>query len=103
MASQEYTNAFNRYQAERAGTLNPFQSLAGQGQTAANTIGNYGANYANQAGENFMGAGNARASGYIGAANAIGGGISNLSNQYYQNQMLNLFAKQPITLGGGAP
>ena len=89
MASQEFTNAFNRYQAERAGTLNPFQSLAGQGQTAANTIGNYGANYANQAGENFMGAGNARASGYIGAANAIGGGISNLSNQYYQNQLLN--------------
>ena len=88
MASQEFTNAFNRYQAERAGTLNPFQSLAGQGQTAANTIGNYGANYANQAGENFMGAGNARASGYIGAANAIGGGISNLSNQYYQNQLL---------------
>jgi hypothetical protein len=89
MASQEYTNAFNRYQAERAGTLNPFQSLAGQGQTAANTIGNYGMNYANQVGENYMGAGNARASGYIGQANAIGGGISNLSNQYYQNQLLN--------------
>ena len=90
MASQEYTNAFNRYQAERAGTLNPFQSLAGQGQTAANTIGNYGMNYANQAGENYMGAGNARASGYIGQANAIGGGISNLSNQYYQNKLMNL-------------
>jgi hypothetical protein len=89
MASQEYTNAFNRYQAERAGTLNPFQSLAGQGQTAANTIGNMGMNYANQVGENYMGAGNARASGYIGQANAIGGGISNLSNQYYQNQLLN--------------
>jgi hypothetical protein len=88
-ASQEFTNAFNRYQAERTGTLNPLQSLTGIGQTTSNALSNMGMNYANQVGENFMGAGNARASGYIGAANAIGGGISNLSNQYYQNQLLN--------------
>lgn len=54
--SQEYTNAFNRYQTERAARLQPLQSLAGVGQTAANTLGQaagqYGANvgnlYANQ-------------------------------------------------------
>ena len=88
-ASQEFTNAFNRYQAERAGTLNPFQSMAGQGQSTANTLTNMGMNYANQAGEAYMGAGNARASGYVGQANAIGGGIGNISNQYYQNQLMN--------------
>ena len=88
-ASQEFTNAFNRYQAERAGTLNPFQSMAGQGQSSANTLTNLGSNYANQAGEAYMGAGNARASGYVGQANAIGGGIGNISNQYYQNQLMN--------------
>ena len=105
MASQEYTNAFNRYQAERMGTLNPFQSMAGQGQSTANTLTNLGMNYANQAGEAYMGAGNARASGYVGQANAIGGAIGNISNQYYQNQLLNrVFPGQtPITLGGGAP
>ena len=105
MASQEYTNAFNRYQAERTGTLNPFQSMAGQGQSTANTLTNLGMNYANQAGEAYMGAGNARASGYVGQANAIGGAIGNISNQYYQNQLLNrVFPGQtPITLGGGAP
>jgi hypothetical protein len=46
-----------------------------------------------------MGGANARASGYIGGANAITGGISNLSNLYYQNQLLNMFANRG---GGGA-
>ena len=88
MASQEYTNAFNRYQAERSGTLNPYQSLAGVGQSTANTLSNMGMNYANQAGEAYQGAANARASGYVGQANAIGNAIGNISNQYYQNQLL---------------
>jgi hypothetical protein len=37
------------------------------------------------------GAGNAAAAGQVGQANAITGGISNLSNMYYQNQLLNMF------------
>ncbi len=88
MASQEYQNAFNRYQAERAGTLNPLQSLAGVGQSTANTLGTMGMNYANQVGELYQGGANARASGYVGGANAINQGIGNVSNQYYQNQLL---------------
>ena len=88
MASQEYQNAFNRYQAERAGTLNPLQSLAGVGQSTANTLGTMGMNYANQVGELYQGGANARASGYVGSANAINQGIGNVSNQYYQNQLL---------------
>jgi len=102
MASQEYQNAFNRYQAERTGTLNPFQSLAGVGQTTANALGAMGMNYANQAGEAYQGAANARASGYVGQANAIGGTIGNLSNQYYQNQLMNRVfpAKTGSTAGG---
>jgi hypothetical protein len=88
-ASQEFTNAFNRYQAERTGTINPFQSLTGIGQTSTNAINNMGMNYANQAGEAYQGAANARASGYVGQSNAIGGAIGNISNQYYQNQLMN--------------
>jgi hypothetical protein len=89
LASTEYQNAFNRYQAERTGTLNPLQSLAGVGQSTANQLSNMGMNYANQAGEAYQGAANARASGYIGGANAINQGISGVSNQYYQNQLMN--------------
>jgi hypothetical protein len=89
MGSQEYGNAFNRYQIERTNTLNPYQAMAGQGQSVANQLSNAGQNYANQAGEAYQGAANARASGYVGQANAISGTIGNLSNMYYQNQLMN--------------
>jgi hypothetical protein len=97
MASQEYQNAFNRYQAERTGTLNPFQSMAGMGQSTANQLSNMGMNYANQAGEAYQGAANARASGYVGQAGALGGAIGNISNQYYQNQLMNRVFPQQQT------
>lgn len=45
LGSQEYTNAFNRYQAERAARLNPLQSLAGMGQTTATTLANQAGQY----------------------------------------------------------
>jgi hypothetical protein len=80
--SQEYMNAFNRYQTERAARLNPLQSLAGVGQTSANTVGGYGQNYANQAnqlgmtnaanqGNLALGMGNIRASQYGNAGSAL--------------------------------
>lgn len=86
LASQEYMNAFNRYQTNRANQLNPLQSLMGAGQTAANTLGTAGQDYANQAGEAYMGAGNARASGYIGQANALVGGLNQGINAYRYGQ-----------------
>jgi hypothetical protein len=135
MASQEYGNAFNRYQTIRGNTLQPFQMGAAAGQSAAamqgqsnanygsaggqaianagqgasgaygaaggaantaygnygqgvtGTLGAYGTNYSN----NLMGGANAAASGYVGSANAVNAGIGGLANQYYQNQMLNMF------------
>ena len=47
MASQEYMNAFNRYQAGRQARLNPLQSLAGVGQTTANALAAGGQAFAN--------------------------------------------------------
>lgn len=77
MASQEYQNAFNRYQVNRSNQLNPLQSLLGSGQTATNALGNYGQNYGQQASDLLTGMGNARASGYIGSANAYSGAVQN--------------------------
>ena len=86
LGSQEYTNAFNRYQAERAAKLNPLQSLVGMGQTSANTIGGaagqLGTNLSNLA----VGGGNARASGYAGVANALTSGIGQGYNYYQGDQ-----------------
>ena len=94
MGSQEYMNAFNRYQTNRSNQLNPLQSLMGSGQTATNALGSAGQNFANQAGQDYMGAGNARASGYMGTANAFSGAASQYMN-YNQNQnMMNMFRPQ---------
>lgn len=104
LASQEYQNAFNRYQVERAARLNPLQSLMGSGQSAANVL----TGAAGQAGQNeaanLYGAAQARASGYVGSANALGSALSNVGNiaaQYplYQAQT-NYFNS---LAGGGSP
>lgn len=89
LGSQEYQNAFNRYQTERAARLNPLQSLAGQGQSAANTMtgaaGQYGQNQAAIAGN----VGNIRASGYVNQANALTGALGQGINYFTNQQTMN--------------
>jgi hypothetical protein len=85
MGSQEYTNAFNRYQTERSALLNPLQSLANVGMTTANILGNAGQSYGTNAGEAYMGGANARASGYVGGANALTSALGSYLN-YSQGQ-----------------
>lgn len=112
MGSQEYTNAFNRYQTERAAQLQPLQSLAGVGQTAAQTLGGAGqamtagmtgalGNYGNAASEAYIGAGNARASGYVGAANAMTQGLGGYLNYNQSQNMLNRLSPRTPGYGGG--
>ncbi len=102
MASQEYQNAFNRYQAERQARLGPLQSLAGVGQTSVNALGQAGQNYASGMGEALGAGAQARASGYMGGANAIGGGIGQYMG-YQQNQATNSLLQQALAnrTGGG--
>ena len=100
MGSQEYQNAFNRYQTERAALLNPLQSLAGVGQTTANTLGNAGQSYGTNAGEAYMGGANARASGYVGGANALTGGLSSYLNYNQGQDYLNRLRLPGV--GGGS-
>jgi hypothetical protein len=109
LASEEFGNAFNRYQTGFASRLNPLQALTGVGQTSSNTLtgaaGNLGAGMAGAYGQfgagtasaygnlgsalaaNAINAGNARASGYMGTANALSSAVGQGLN-YYQNQQL---------------
>ena len=89
MGSQEYMNAFNRYQTNRANQLNPLQSLMGAGQTGANTLTQAAGSLGQALGENAIGAGNARASGYIGQANALTGALNQGMNNYMGLQYIN--------------
>ena len=88
MGSQEYMNAFNRYQTERNAQLNPLQSLAGVGQTTANQLGQFGASNAANVGNLMTGGAAAQAAGQVGMANAFTGGLGTYMN-YSQNQAQN--------------
>ena len=88
-ASNEYQNAFNRYQIERAAKLGPYQSLAGVGQTATNQLGQAGQNYAANVGNLMTSGAAAQAAGQVGAANAITGGLGTYLNYSQSNNLLN--------------
>ncbi len=107
LASQEYTNAFNRYQTERAARLQPLQSLAGVGQTTAQQIGEAGMRTAANVGETLTSGAAARASGYVGGANALTQGLGTYLNYSQGQNMLNaLRGPSPSTFqtpGYGAP
>jgi len=92
MASNEYQNAYNRFQTNRSSRLNPLMGLAGAGQGATNVLSGAAGQLGTQLGENAMGAGNARASGYIGSANAYTNAV---------NQMYNTAAQAFGMRGGG--
>lgn len=91
LASDEFTNAFNRYQAERAARLNPLQSLTGMGQSVASTIAGQAGQLGQNIGANIIGAGNARASGYMGVANALTGGLGQYLNYSQGQDMLKAY------------
>jgi hypothetical protein len=85
-ASQEYNNAFNRYQTNRANQLQPLGNLMASGQSAANqqsaAAGTYGANAAGL----ITGAGNVAGSAQLGGATTLGNAL-NTGASAYQNQM----------------
>jgi len=99
LASQEYQNAFNRYQTNRANQLNPLQSLAGQGQTTATALGQQGANMAGNIGNAYMtsaaNTGNA-AMAAAGQRQSAFGGASNVLGRMYGN-----YGRSPFGGGGG--
>jgi len=93
MGSQEYQNAFNRYQTSRANQLQPLGNLMSMGQSAASNQGSAAGQYGANAGNAYMAAGNAAAAGQLGAANTLAGGIqtgvSSYLNQMNFNDFLN--------------
>ena len=105
LASQEYQNAFNRYQVNRSNKLNPLQSLMGSGQSATNIMTGAAGQMGQNEASNIYNAGQARASGYVGQANALStalgqvGGIA--SNYPTQNALIGYYNRQPGG-GGGA-
>lgn len=88
-ASNEYGNAYNRYNQDQTNKYNKLAALSGVGQTAAQQVNQAGQNYGNQASQNVIGAGNSSAAATIGQSNALTGGINNALNQYNQQALIN--------------
>jgi len=110
MGSQEYQNAFNRYQAERTSRLQPLQSLAGVGQTSAQSLGSAAQQYGANIGNITMGAGEARGNALLAGAQARGSAYQGIGQSFgsllgqpsFQNY-LNSFGNTriPMQPGGG--
>jgi len=101
-ASNEFGNAFNRYQVNRSNQLNPLASLAGMGQTATNTMSNAAGQFGDRFSAGAADIGNAQAAGRMGMANALAGGVGQGINYYQNSRMMDLYGQRNRMLGGGA-
>jgi hypothetical protein len=84
MASQEYQNAFNRYQTVRGNTLQPFQMGAAAGQSAAAMQGQANLNFGT-AGANAASAQGAAYGAYGQGVTSALGNAGNAANTAYGN------------------
>jgi hypothetical protein len=98
-ASQEYNNAFNRYQTNRTNMLQPLGNLITSGQNAAANTGTAAANYGTTAGNNITSGAAATAAGNVGTANAITGGVNQYLNYSTNNNLLDILNRQRQTTG----
>lgn len=79
-ASQEYGNAYNRFNADQTNRYNRLSNLVGVGQNAAAQVGNAGAQTSQAIANNTMQGANALAAGQVGSANAWAGAANNLGS-----------------------
>ena len=104
-ASQEYGNAFNRYQTNRANQLQPLGNLMSSGQAAASNQAGAAGQYGVNAGNLMTQAGQAVGAGQLGMANSLAGGLGTAASAYQQqNNFNNWLARQstPQNYAGNA-
>lgn len=97
-ASNEYGNAYNRFNADRDRRFNRLSNIAGLGQTSASQGAQLGSQYAGQIGQNLMNNANAQGAAGIAGANAWGGALSNIGRIGMDTMALSQFGGG----GGGA-
>lgn len=88
VASQEYNNAFGRFNADQTNQYNRLAGVVNSGMGATNQISNAAAQFGQNTASNNAAMGNAQAAGAIGQANAWSNGIGQAINGYQQNQLM---------------
>ena len=79
-ASQEYSNAYNRFNADQTNRYNRLSNLVGIGQNAAAQVGNAGAQTAQAVANNTMAGANSIAAGQVANANNWANTANNLGS-----------------------
>lgn len=77
-ASQEYQNAYNRFNADQTNQYNRLSNLVGIGQNAAAQTGSVGTRTAQAIANNTMQGANSQAAGTIAAGNSVANGFGSL-------------------------
>ena len=101
MASQEYQNAFNRYQTNRSNQLQPLGNLMASGQSAASNQGSAAGQYGVNAGNLITQAGQAIGAGQLGVGNTINNALGTAASSYQNQQNFNNWLKQNQTPQSG--
>ena len=100
-ASQEYGNAFNRYQLQRGNIYNTLASIAGLGQTSLGQTTNASTTAGANIGNLISNAGAATGAGQVAMGNALGNVANTIGNQYMLSQLLAPKAGAGVGLSGG--
>lgn len=79
-ASQEFSNAYNRFNADQTNRYNRLSNLVGIGQNAAAQVGNAGAQTSQAIANNTMAGANALAAGQVASANNWANTANNLGS-----------------------
>lgn len=89
LASQEYSNAYNRFNNDQSNVYNRLAGLSGIGQTAQGQVNQAGANTTASVNNALSGMGNAQAAGIVGRSNALTGALNNYQSYNQLNKLLN--------------
>jgi hypothetical protein len=82
MGSQEYANAFNRYQTTRRNILEPLGSFMTAGQNAAAGQGTAAGQYGTNVGNAYMGQGDIQGNAMLAGAQARSSSYGDIANRY---------------------
>lgn len=90
LASQEYGNAYQRYNADQTNQYNRLAGVVNTGQGATNQVSNAAGQYGQNTASNNAALGNAQAAGAIGQANAWTQGIGTALGSYQNNELMKM-------------
>ncbi len=99
MGSQEYQNAFNRYQTNRSNQLQPLGNLMASGQSAASNQGAAAGAYGTNAGQAYMAGGQAIGAGQLGMGNTINNALGAAASSYQNQQNFNNWLNSQNQMG----